>query len=86
MLSRDCLEAARVTVAPMHPFALLGLFLTVTGLAGLGYCVLQGIRMRGKNLPLEEIHARLHRLIAVNLGSIALSALGLGVLVLGILL
>jgi len=70
----------------MHPFALLGLFLTVTGLAGLGYCVLQGIRMRGKNLPPEEIHARLHRLIAVNLGSIALSALGLGVLVLGILL
>ena len=42
--------------------------------------------MRGKNLPPEEIHARLHRLIAVNLGSIALSALGLGVLVLGILL
>lgn len=70
----------------MHPFALLGLVLTFTGLAGLGYCVLQGIRIRGGKLPPEEIHARLHRLIAVNLGSVALSALGLAVLVLGIVL
>ena len=70
----------------MHPFALLGLILTITGLAGLGYCVMQGIRIRGRNLPPEEIHARLHRLIAVNLGSVALSALGLAVLVFGILL
>ena len=69
----------------MHPFALLGLVLTITGLAGLGYCVLQGVSIRGKNLPAEEIHARLHRLIAVNLGSVALSALGLAVLVVGIL-
>lgn len=70
----------------MHPFALIGLFLTVTGLAGLGYCIMQGIRIRGRKLPAEEIHARLHRLIAINLGSIALSALGLAVLVVGILL
>ncbi len=71
---------------PMHPFALLGLVLTITGLAGLGYCVWQGIRIRGRNLPPAEIHARLHRLIAVNLGSVALSALGLAVLVFGVLL
>ena len=77
---------ARVSVATMHAFALLGLLMTVTGIAGLGYCVVQGIRIRGRNLPPAEIHARLHRLIAVNLGSVALSALGLGVLVLGILL
>lgn len=70
----------------MHPFALFGLVLTITGLAGLGYCVMQGIRIRGRNLPSEEIHARLHRLIAVNLGSVALSALGLAVLVFGVLL
>ena len=67
----------------MHPFAMIGLVMTVTGLAGLGYCVLQGIRIRGRNLPAEEIHARLHRLIAVNLGSVALSALGLAVIVVG---
>lgn len=70
----------------MHPFAMIGLLLTITGLAGLGYCVLQGIRIRGRNLAPEEIHARLHRLIAVNLGSIALSALGLAVLIFGIVL
>jgi len=76
----------RDTVTAMHPFALLGLVLTVTGLAGLGYCVMQGIRMRKGNLPPDEIHARLHRLIAVNLGSVALSAIGLAVIVVGILL
>ena len=70
----------------MHPFALLGLILTVTGLAGLGYCVLQGIKIRGGKLPPDEIHARLHRLVAINLGSVALSALGLAVLVMGVLL
>ena len=70
----------------MHPLALLGMLLTITGIAGLGYCVMQGIRIRGRNLPPAEIHARLHRLIAVNLGSVALSALGLAVLVVGFLL
>ncbi len=70
----------------MHPLALLGLVLTVSGLAGLVYCVMQGIRIRGRNLPPAEIHARLHRLIAVNLGSVALSALGLAVLVIGVIL
>lgn len=70
----------------MHPFALLGLVLTITGLAGLGYCVWQGVQIRGKNLTPEEIHARLHRLVAVNLGSVALSALGLAVLVFGVLM
>ena len=70
----------------MHPLALLGLVLTIAGLAGLGYCILQGMRIRGAALPASEIHARLHRLIAVNLGSVALAALGLAVLLAGILL
>jgi hypothetical protein len=69
----------------MYLFAILGLFLTVTGVAGLGYCVVQGLRIRGGKLPPAEIHARLHRLIAINLGSVALSALGLMALVVGLL-
>jgi hypothetical protein len=70
----------------MHPLALLGLVLTVAGLAGLGYCIVQGLRIRGAGLQPAEIHARLHRLLAVNLGSVALAALGLAVLLAGILL
>lgn len=70
----------------MQALAFLGLLLTVVGLTGLGYCILQGTRIRGAKLAPEEIHARLHRLIAVNLGSVALAGLGLAILVVGLLI
>jgi hypothetical protein len=70
----------------MHGLALLGLVLTIAGLAGLGYCIVQGMRIRGGALPPPEIHARLHRLLAINLGSVALAGFGLAVLVVGMLL
>lgn len=64
----------------------LGIVVTLAGLGGLGYCILQGMRIRSASLPPKEIHARLHRLLAVNLGSVCLAALGLGVLILGLVL
>ena len=64
----------------------LGLFITLLGLGGLGYCILQGLRIRRASLPPAEIHARLHRLVAVNLGSVALAALGLAILLAGLML
>ena len=70
----------------MQELALLGLVLTIAGLAGLGYCIVQGLRIRGAALPPAEIHARLHRLLAINLGSVALAGFGLAVLVVGTLL
>ncbi len=60
--------------------------LTLVGLGGLGWCIAQGLRIRRAALPPAEIHARLHRLIAINLGSVGLAALGLAVLVAGLLL
>ena len=63
-----------------------GILMTTAGLAGLGYCVLEGLRIRRAGLPPEEIHRRLHRLLAVNLGSVGLAALGLALLVAGLLL
>ncbi len=70
----------------MQSLALLGLVLTIVGLGGLGWCIAQGLKIRRAGLPPEEIHARLHRMIAINLGSVALAALGLAVLVAGLLL
>jgi hypothetical protein len=69
----------------MKFLVLPGLILTAAALAGLAYCILQGFRIRRASLPPETIHARLHRLLAINLGSVALAALGLTLLVAGLL-
>jgi hypothetical protein len=70
----------------MPALASLGLLLALLGLGGLGWCIAQGFRIRRASLPPAEVHARLHRLLAVNLGSVALAALGLAILVAGLLL
>jgi len=63
-----------------------GLVLVVAGLGGLGYCIREGYRIRRANLPPDVVTSKLHRLIAVNLGAVALAALGLAVLVVGLVL
>jgi hypothetical protein len=70
----------------MITLTLFGLALTVVGLAGLGWCIAHGLKIRRAGLPPAEIHARLHRMIAINIGSVALAALGLAMLVAGLLL
>jgi hypothetical protein len=70
----------------MPNLAFLGLLMALLGLGGLGWCIAQGLRIRRAGLPPAEIHARLHRLLAVNLGSVGLAALGLAILVVGLLL
>jgi hypothetical protein len=70
----------------MQNLATLGAIITFAGLAGLGYCIVQGLRIRRAALPPAEIHARLHRLVAINLGSVALAGLGLAILVMGLML
>lgn len=70
----------------MNLIVFVGVLLVIAGLAGLGYCIREGFRARGSGLPPQEVSARLHRLIAVNLGSVALAALGLAVLVVGLVL
>ena len=70
----------------MQKLVLLGLLLTLAGLGGLAWCILQGLRIRRAALSAAEIHARLHRLVAVNLASVALAALGLAALIAGLML
>lgn len=63
----------------------IGAVLAVLGLLGLGYCMKSALNIRKE--PDEEIAAtRLQGLVAWNLGAIALSALGLCMIVVGIAL
>jgi hypothetical protein len=64
----------------------LGVIVVAAGLVGLGYCVQQGFAIRRSGLPPETANARLQRLVAVNLGSVALAALGLALVVIGLML
>jgi hypothetical protein len=70
----------------MQNLAPLGAIVTFAGLIGLGYCIVQGLRIRRAALPPAEIHARLHQLLAINLGSVARAGLGLAILVAGLML
>jgi hypothetical protein len=64
----------------------LGGILVTLGLLGLAHCIREGYRVKARGGAPAEIHARLQRLVAVNLGSVALAALGLGLLVAGLTL
>jgi hypothetical protein len=66
--------------------AIIGALMTVAGLAGLGYCIREGFRMRSDPKPADETRRRLGFLLAVNFGSVALAALGLGLVAAGLIL
>lgn len=63
-----------------------GAALTLVGLAGLGYCILRAVRARRAGLDDAEMRAELQRVVAINMGAMGLSALGLAMVVSGILL
>ena len=63
-----------------------GAALTLLGLAGLGYCVLRVMRARRAGLTEDALREELRRVVALNLGAVALSALGLMAVVAGIIL
>lgn len=64
----------------------IGAGVTVLGLAGLVYCVVTAARARKAGLEGDAMAQRLRGLVAVNLGALALSAIGLMMVVLGVLL
>ena len=56
------------------------------GLAGLARCILLALRIRREALPEAEAKVRLQRLVALNMGALLLSMLGLMIVVVGIFL
>ena len=64
----------------------LGAALTSGGLALLGYCIAAAMGARRSRATGPDMQARLRRLVAVNLGALALSGLGLAIVVVGVML
>jgi hypothetical protein len=63
-----------------------GAVLSLAGIAGLIWVVIFTIRARRAGLDDDALRARLQRAVAMNLGALAVSAIGLMLVVLGVIL
>lgn len=64
----------------------LGAAMALIGVAGIVWCIRLVVRARRAGLGEAELRAQLQKVVAINLGALGLSALGLGMVVAGILL
>ena len=70
----------------MQSLVWVGAAVSLIGVAGLGYCVMRALRARRAGLAEEAMRAELQRVVVINMGALAVSALGLMMVVLGIFL
>lgn len=71
---------------PMEYLIWLGACVTLVGLAGLIWCILKVQRARRQGLDDAGLKAEIQKVVALNLGALFLSAIGLMMVVVGILL
>lgn len=64
----------------------IGAALTLVGVAGLLWCIILAMKARSSGLPDAEMKQRLQRVVAINLGALAISAIGLMAVVVGVIL
>lgn len=60
--------------------------LTVIGLGLLGYCIYAAVAAKRAGLNDAEMRVRLQRVVAINMGALLLSVLGLMCVILGVFL
>jgi uncharacterized membrane protein len=70
----------------MQALIWIGAALTLTGVAGLAYCVMRAMRARKAGLEDAAMRAELQRIVVINMAALGISALGLAAVVAGILL
>ncbi|GAB5445724.1 hypothetical protein [Gymnodinialimonas sp.] len=63
-----------------------GAAVTVIGLGLLGYCIYEAFAAKRSGLEDDAMRARLQRVVAINMGALFLSVLGLMCVVLGVFL
>ena len=63
-----------------------GAIITILGLLGLFYCILKAFKARRTGLKGQELANQLKELVLVNLVSLFLSAIGLGLVIFGMLI
>lgn len=64
----------------------IGAALALLGVAGLIWCVMLALRAKREGLTGAAMQARLQRVVALNMGALAVSALGLMMVVVGVIL
>lgn len=62
-----------------------GAFISLIGVAALLYCIRKASEARKAQLNEEDMQAQLQRLVAYNMGALAISSIGLMMVVIGIL-
>jgi len=70
----------------MQMLVWIGAILTLLGVAGLIWCVLIAFQARREDLSDADMKARLQKVVALNMGALAFSAIGLMCVVLGLFL
>ena len=64
----------------------IGAALTLLGLAGLIWCILLALRAKRADLQDAAMKAALQRVVVINMAALALSGLGLMLVVIGVIL
>ena len=64
----------------------IGALVSLAGIAGLIWCVMIALRARREELDDAAMKERLQKVVAINMGALFLSAIGLMMVVIGILL
>ncbi len=64
----------------------IGTAAALIGVAMLVWCVVRAMRLRRAGLPDAELRAGLQKVVLVNMAALGVSAIGLGLVVAGILL
>ena len=70
----------------MEALIWIGAGLTLIGLFGLIWCIVIAMRARKEGLDDAAMKARLQKVVALNLGALAVSAIGLMTVIMGVFL
>lgn len=70
----------------MEVLVWIGTALTLVGLVLLVWCVREALRAKRSGADEEAMRVRLQKIVPVNLGALALSAIGLMMVILGVFL
>lgn len=70
----------------MQLLIVIGAVVSLAGIGGLIWCILMALKARKTSANDEELRVRLQKVVVVNMAALGLSALGLMMVVSGILL
>ncbi len=70
----------------MESLVWIGTVVALAGLAGLIWCIVHVLRLRRSGLPDEQMRAAMQRAVGINFAALAVSTLGLMLVVLGVFL